>query len=349
MPGNRYALEKAIDLAPATDYPIVIANDDYYGGLGGRYAITTRSLTSGSMVLRHELGHNFGDVGEEYDGGYVYRGANFSHSPNVNWMHWLESNEELEVHRSKFLTGAYIWKNLKNGPFIKSFNFPDNGDHYFQMKISTVGWSSSEDVLVYLDDELLELDGVYTRDRSFFKTNLRSLSKGNHTIKIIEKRKDGDNVLAYANSYSYPKDYNFSKHKTGAFNVFDSGQRQRGYRPTHESCLMRDMRVKVFCSVDKENMWVRFLKKVSLIDDLDIDREKNRVNLKTVELDGLDIRWFKKAGRSWSENITARGKKHLDYSRNDIGDYKVKVGLKHSEIRRSFSSLTAEKSFSITR
>ena len=49
-----------------------------WGGLGGRYAITTRSLTSGSMVLRHELGHNFSNVGEEYDGGQVYSGANFS-------------------------------------------------------------------------------------------------------------------------------------------------------------------------------------------------------------------------------------------------------------------------------
>lgn len=66
MPGNRSAIEKALKLAPApADYPIIVANDDFYGGLGGQYAITTRSLTSGSMVLRHELGHNFGNVGEE--------------------------------------------------------------------------------------------------------------------------------------------------------------------------------------------------------------------------------------------------------------------------------------------
>ena len=81
MPGDRLAMERALNLASSkVDYPIVIANDDYYGGLGGRYAITTRSLNSGSMVLRHELGHNFSNVGEEYDGGQVYSGANFSRS-----------------------------------------------------------------------------------------------------------------------------------------------------------------------------------------------------------------------------------------------------------------------------
>lgn len=65
LPGDRRAAERALGLAPDTDYPILVANDDFYGGLGGRYAITTRSHNSGTMVLRHELGHNFGSVGEE--------------------------------------------------------------------------------------------------------------------------------------------------------------------------------------------------------------------------------------------------------------------------------------------
>ena len=52
-PGNQSALERALAYAPKTDYPIVIANDDFYGGLGGRYAISTRSEKSGMIVLRH--------------------------------------------------------------------------------------------------------------------------------------------------------------------------------------------------------------------------------------------------------------------------------------------------------
>jgi hypothetical protein len=47
-----------------SDFPTLIGNDDYYGGLGGEFTISTRSLTSGTIVLRHELGHNLIYVGE---------------------------------------------------------------------------------------------------------------------------------------------------------------------------------------------------------------------------------------------------------------------------------------------
>ncbi|TYZ68751.1 hypothetical protein PybrP1_001087, partial [[Pythium] brassicae (nom. inval.)] len=45
------------------DFPALIGNDDYYGGLGGEFVITTKSTTSGTIALRHELGHNFGSTG----------------------------------------------------------------------------------------------------------------------------------------------------------------------------------------------------------------------------------------------------------------------------------------------
>jgi hypothetical protein len=40
----------------ACDFPSLIGNDDFYGGLGGEFTISTRSPTSGTVVLRHELG-----------------------------------------------------------------------------------------------------------------------------------------------------------------------------------------------------------------------------------------------------------------------------------------------------
>ena len=43
------------------DFPTLIGNDAYYGGLGGEFTISTKSKTSGSVVLRHEMGHNFVD------------------------------------------------------------------------------------------------------------------------------------------------------------------------------------------------------------------------------------------------------------------------------------------------
>lgn len=46
------------------DYPSIIGNDDFYGGLGGEFVISTKSERTGTVVLRHEMGHNFADVGE---------------------------------------------------------------------------------------------------------------------------------------------------------------------------------------------------------------------------------------------------------------------------------------------
>lgn len=57
----------------ACDYPSIIGNDPFYGGLGGEFVISTSSATSGTIVLRHEIGHSMISEGEEYDGGQVGR------------------------------------------------------------------------------------------------------------------------------------------------------------------------------------------------------------------------------------------------------------------------------------
>jgi hypothetical protein len=59
---------KALFSSQGCDYPSIIGNDPFYGGLGGEFVIATESETSGTIVLRHEMGHNFISVGEEYDG-----------------------------------------------------------------------------------------------------------------------------------------------------------------------------------------------------------------------------------------------------------------------------------------
>lgn len=60
-PGNPTGIRQACSRTGprACDFPTVIGNDDYYGGLGGEFAISTSSETSGTKVLRHEQGHNF--------------------------------------------------------------------------------------------------------------------------------------------------------------------------------------------------------------------------------------------------------------------------------------------------
>jgi hypothetical protein len=345
MPGNRSAIEKALNLVSAnTDYPIIIANDDFYGGLGGRYAITTRSLTSGSMVLRHELGHNFSNVGEEYDGGQVYSGANFSNNSNVPWTHWIDGTTS--VNDSKFLTGSYVWQDLGKKDFELDFNFPSGEGYSYDLRLSSVGWESKDDVEVLLDGTKLELDGLFTEDRSFFQTVMTPLTTGTHTIKIQDSNRDGNNVLAYANGYAYPKDYNFTPNVVGAFNVFRDGGNRAGYRPTHNQCLMRDMRSKIFCPVDQENIWFKFLDRISLIDKMNINGFVYSLELLDVET--ISIKWFKKEGWSSLKEITSlRDMKTVDLSSYGKGKYEVHAELTHPEIRKKSDSTKDIKEFKV--
>jgi len=335
MPGDKPAIEKALNLIDAnTDYPIIIANDDYYGGLGGRYAITTRSLTSGSMVLRHELGHNFSNVGEEYDGGQVYSGANFSSSINVPWKHWVNTSDgKVHVHKAKFLTGSYVWQDLGTSDFGINFKFPRGGNFTYDMKISSVGWETKGDVKVLLDGKELELNGTFTKDRSFFRTKKVAITSGDHDIKIIDNNRDGNNVLAYANGYAYPSDYDFTPGKVGAFNVFADGGKERGYRPTHGQCLMRDMRQKTFCSIDQENIWIRFLGRISLIDS--VKKIDGLYQVQTLNLKGLSYKWFKKINRREIKELPAlAGLSKVDLNQFGKGKYQLQVTYKTSEIRK---------------
>lgn len=341
MPGNRSAIEKALDLAPAAaDYPIIIANDDFYGGLGGRYAITTRSHNSGSMVLRHELGHNFSNVGEEYDGGQVYSGANFSSSSNVSWGHWI--NGATEVHKAKFLTGSYVWQDLFKENFSKSFDFPEDTNYFYSLKLSSVGWEHADDVHVYLDGQRLELDGVYTEDRSFFYTKNVDLSKGTHKIEVKDHSKDGNNVLAYANGYAYPKSYNFNAGVIGAFNVFDSNGSERGFRPTHDDCLMRDMRSMVFCPIDQENIWLRFFKKMNLIESVEDTGTHLKINLLDLG-QSVSVKWYKKSFWGQEDELTQLdGRVNVKKSELKSGKYLIQAITTHPEVKKEKIITTRE-------
>jgi len=362
MPGNRGAIERAISLAPDTDYPILVANDDFYGGLGGRYAITTRSHNSGTMVLRHELGHNFGRVGEEYDGGQVYRGANHSGSKNLPWTHWADG--EGKVHEAKNLARGYPWKNLSEGPVNVDFMVPDGGDKgpmQIGIDISSVGWEGPQDVEIMIDGEPQKYEGVYSEDRTFFRLpDAKSLAAGKHRITIREKNPDGDNVLASVRVNAYPPDYDFSPNKVGGFPTFDASGRHVGYRPTHESCLMRDMRSTEFCAVDKENMWHEFLNRVDLIDEVKVSPVKGRdgqverlVSVETPALEGLSIRWY---GQEKAEDGTLREVPlpHLDgqtewiaHDGEDAGKYRVEVSFANDEVRRYSSKFQTTEEFSL--
>ena len=362
MPGNRRAIENALDLAPDTDYPILVANDDFYGGLGGRYAITTRSHNSGTMVLRHELGHNFGNVGEEYDGGQVYRGANHSSSSNLPWKHWMDG--EGKVHEAKTLATGYPWENLNKGPIDVDFRVPrgdENGPMQIGIDVSSVGWEGEHDVEILIDGKPQKYEGVYTEDRSFFRLkDAQSLPAGKHKLTIREKNSDGNNVVAAVRINAYPADYDFTPNKVGGFPSFNHRGQHVGYRPTHESCLMRNMRSTDFCSVDQENMWHKFLNRVDLIDSVQVTPirgrdgdEDNIISVETPNLEGLDVRWYsdqvQEDGSMKEVEIEAlRGqKKWIAYEGEDAGDYRVEVRFATDEVRKYSDRFRTSEDFNL--
>ncbi|AZZ36627.1 hypothetical protein CIK05_07435 [Bdellovibrio sp. qaytius] len=324
-PGNELALQDALELVEHTDYPIVIANDDFYGGLGGRYAISTRSVRSGMIVLNHELGHNFGEVGEEYDGGSVYIGANSSSDAKApQWSQW---REDKNFYDAKLLSGNYVWQNLKGKPY--KTNFKTQAGETLGLELSTVGWSSPDDVYVYVNGQKLNLGGTYHNDRNFYVLDNLETQIGNNTLEIKENTADGDNVLATAYIYSYPQGFNFTKDVTAAFATYNDFGSKR-YRPTHDGCLMRNMMLTHFCAVDQENMWHKFLSRVSLIDD--VIKSSGKVTVITPKLAGLTVRWLNSDGTEFS-NL----RNQYEVSSEAFGSAKsiqVSVELQTPEVRK---------------
>lgn len=330
FPENEQAIEDALTLAPKTDYPIVLANDEFYGGLGGRYAITTRSMESGLIVLRHELGHNFGEVGEEYDNG-GYFGANTTKKPATpEWKHWIDPSKKTVAdwkNESVFLSGNYLWQNLSSGPVQADFVFPNadpvHGAYGLNAQISGVGWGTANDVTLLIDGTAVPLIGISTDDRSFFVIALnRSLAPGKHKMEIRENIQDGNNVLAFALLYAYPGNYDFTDDAVGTYSTYEAPGKTQ-YRPTHDGCLMRDMLKDYFCAVDQENMWIKFLDQVRLIDGVHTDAATGKSVLDAQKLSGLSVRWLKReaTGETEVSEVTTSG------------DYAVEVSFQTAEVR----------------
>lgn len=295
MPGDSYTAQKASELAPDVDYPILLANDPYYGGLGGQFAITTSSPLNLTTVLRHELGHNFGRVGEEYDGGGVYRGANFSSSKALGqWAHWLKENDR-HIQSPLLISYSAPWKELVKGPLEQSFYVKGSGSFRVMFDFSSIGFETKEDVRMLVDDQTVTYDGKFNYDRNFYNVEGR-LSSGKHTVSFVSTGKDDNNILSKLAIYQLPEDYIWGDQQVGGFLTYNQYGEAVGYRPTERTCLMKDMSSHRFCPICIENMWRNFLKEVSLIDSLS---EKNGfVEVKTIPLKGkLRLAWADPDGK----------------------------------------------------
>ncbi|KAK3811982.1 MAG: IgA peptidase M64-domain-containing protein [Benniella sp.] len=272
----------------ACDFPSLIGNDPYYGGLGGEFVISTSSNKSGTIVLRHELGHSLINIGEEYDGGDVYSGVNAERWSihNIKWKHWLtdpEPREEKNVLRAQ----DYPWYDLKKGPY--KVNFRSNGQFKrWSLKISHSGVDMDDSFEVYLDGKRLNWTspGGYDRDFSEWEGN-EGFSAGKHEIEFRQGAKYDNEPedssrpirqLCSVTMHEFMGEdlYRFNSTVISAYPTFDRFNRKT-WRSNHEYCLMRNMASTEFCSVCKEGLWLRLLSKASLLDSIDVECQRSRV------------------------------------------------------------------------
>jgi hypothetical protein len=342
FPGNLSAIRASCRAAPGCDYPVVIANDPYYGGLGGEVAISTNSQSSGSIVLRHELGHNFGQIGEEYDGG-GYFGANFASSlESIGWTHWLSAPSQAvaaEPVVARFL--GWPWHKLSRGPYRVAFT-SDGRYEAAAINLSASGIAADEQWRVTLDGEPLGLRAPGHDDRSFYELRLAGgMTAGPHELRVEETGLDSNNWVSSLTVHEFGPGYHFDDDYVGAFPLFEADGSVAGYRSTHGACLMRDMTSPTFCQVCTENNWLQFLAKLRLIDGVEAVEEAGvyRVELAAQRLPGLRVSWHKD-GR---EVEALRDKLQWTLPSAEAGGaWRVDVRFETDEIRKDDDGLTRD-------
>lgn len=337
--------------APGCDYAIIVGNDPYYGGLGGQFAITTSSVRSGTVVLRHELGHTLGDLGDEYDGAEgSYFGANHASSlSSVEWKHWLTGPLEAEKAIAHYI--GWPWKNLADGPFSVSFNSTGlwaTGESQF----SVSGIETDRDLEITFDGKQVPFASPGHSDRVFqTQTWEKGFSAGPHELKFAQGVNDGNNVFSSLTLHEYGPGYHLELGYIGAFPLFTSALQERGYRPTHGTCLMRNMDSQVFCPVCQENNWLQLLRRVSVIDEVKVSSTEGKgtaiVYTPPFEATSgsLRVSWF----HNGKEVPELGGQKSWELSlAESLGQWEVEVTLVTPEVRRDPDGLLkARKKFSL--
>ena len=324
--GKETTARRAAGLAPDVDYPILLGNDAYYGGLGGEFAITTSAPLNITTVLRHELGHNFGRVGEEYDGGQVYEGANFDPTPNdISWKHHIEGGRA-QIYKMDLLHYSAPWKDITKADLEQSFNL--SAESRVLIDFSSLGFDTKEDVQVYVDNNLTPFDGKFNYDRNFYLIEVK-LAKGSHKLRFHRAASDSNNIISKIAIYMVPENFPIGTMQVGAFATYNYTGTMVGYRPTDRVCLMKDMQSHHFCSVCMENMWSNFLKEVNLVDAITVDKREVKLSVIPVGISRLQIRWYDANGKL-REGLN--DKLEWTASASDLGNWKVMVRFVSSEI-----------------
>lgn len=290
FPGNPSGIRQACSRTGprACDFPTVIGNDAYYGGLGGEFAISTSSETSGTKVLRHEFGHNFGGIGEEYDspGRGAYFGHNFASSVSdaqSKWAKWLSANP-VKAQDSANRINAYPWYDLAKGPL--SLPFTSNGQYKRAfLRFTVSGCETQESLIVTLDGQKLNWTTTQILDRGFHEFRLPPFTSGSHVLRFQQGTAPRGHIRQVCNvgllEYQNDDQYNWDNSFISAYPLY-GGQSRIGFRSQNERCLMRNMTSVEFCEVCKENLWLRFFSRMNAIDEVKVNQEGDKVSVEAV-------------------------------------------------------------------
>ncbi|KAJ9057931.1 hypothetical protein DSO57_1017770 [Entomophthora muscae] len=223
------------------------------------------------------MGHTFNDVGEEYDGGEVYEGVNSAASiHDIPWRHWISGKVHEEQNNLVFQ--KYPWYDLsEKGPYVVKFNTSGKFPRWY-LQISTSGMAEKGSFRATLDGVELPWNPPGTLDRTFstWFNDTHGLSRGSHQLQF-EVKKDlpqGRIIHQLCNielmEYSRERKFDWKDPAhVSAYPTYNY-QGQVSYRPTNEYCLMRNMTSAHFRPVCKEGLWLKFLERVSLLDEVDI-------------------------------------------------------------------------------
>lgn len=115
------------------------------------------------------LGHNFVNVGEEYDNGQVYSGVNAAANLSVvatKWGHWL-THGPARAERAIYRLLEYPWADLELGE--QTFTFTSDGLYSRWYIVVSVSAAGEEDSLEFtLDGEILPWQTRGYEDREFY-------------------------------------------------------------------------------------------------------------------------------------------------------------------------------------
>jgi len=348
------------------DYPSLIGNDDYYGGLGGEFVISTKSNRTGSVVLRHEMGHSFINVGDEYDNGPTYYGVNSA--PNLTavgntWGHWL-SGETVREEKVIYRLLEYPWADLSSGDQL--FTFTSDGTYSRWYLLLSVSAAGEEDSLEFvLDGRILPWATRGSDDREFYEWyGDEGFSAGDHTFSVRSKTPSTNinipRMICSVNLHEFGNEdlFNIQNDFISAYPIWDERKRVT-YRPTNAGCLMRNMTHSQFCSVCQEGMWYQFLSRISLIDDITVSKVPNADKTKRVVLHTLKLGQLREFGNEvenerfkvrWSHGGHEKPEFNDQFEIDaEFGAWSVSVEFITSEVRNDPNGLLTEiEHFTVT-